>query len=131
MNISDIAKKTDLTTKTIRFYEDKGIITPPMRADNGYRYYNDGHLAELLLIKRSRLVGFSLEECRELLALSRDPNRRSADVKQKAIAKLKDIDYKISELIQMKHTLETLTKQCPGNEHSCCPIIEGLSNEKL
>lgn len=109
----------------------RALLLPLCELNNGYRYYNDGHLAELLLIKRSRLVGFSLEECRELLALSRDPNRRSADVKQKAIAKLKDIDHKISELIQMKHTLETLTKQCPGNEHSCCPIIEGLSNEKL
>lgn len=130
MNISEIAKQTGLTAKTIRFYEDKQLITNPQRKTNGYRSYGDKQLAELLLIKRSRMVGFSLDECRELLALSCDPERKSADVKKKAQAKLEEIDHKISELLQMKHTLEALTKQCPGNDHSRCPIIEGLSRRE-
>ncbi|CAG21195.1 hypothetical SoxR, transcriptional regulators [Photobacterium profundum SS9] len=129
MNISNVATKTGLTTKTIRFYEGKGIITVPERSSNGYRLYGEKHVAELNLIRRSRLVGFSLEECGELLALSRDPKRKSADVKLKAQEKLIEIDHKIEELLKMKKTLETLTKQCPGNEGAACPIIEGLSQD--
>ncbi|OAN18688.1 heavy metal-responsive transcriptional regulator [Photobacterium jeanii] len=131
MNISEIAKQTDLTTKTIRFYEDKGIISAPQRASNGYRRYNQTHVAELNLIRRSRMVGFNLEECKALLALSRDPERKSADVKEKAQEKLAEIDHKIAELQHMKLTLETLTEQCPGNEGSACPIIEGLQGDSF
>ena len=126
MNISDIAQRTGLTAKTIRFYEEKGIISPPDRAENGYRQYHQLHVDELHLIRRSRLVGFTLDESRELLAFSRDPHRRSADVKQKAEQKLVEIDEKIHELQQMKQTLEALTVQCPGDESATCPIIEGL-----
>ena len=126
MNISEVARQTGLTAKTIRFYEDKGIITPPSRASNGYRHYSQINIDELQLIRRSRMVGFTLDECRELLVFSRDPQRRSADVKAKAEQKLSEIDNKIAELLEMKTTLEALTKQCPGNDSASCPIIEGL-----
>ncbi|PSW13942.1 Cu(I)-responsive transcriptional regulator [Photobacterium sanctipauli] len=126
MNISEVAKLTGLTAKTIRFYEDKCVISPPFRAENGYRQYSEKHIDELHLIRRSRLVGFTLDESKELLDFSRDPKRRSADVKAKAEQKLVEIDEKIKELLEMKQTLEVLTKQCPGDEGANCPIIEGL-----
>ena len=81
MNISEIAKKTGLTAKAIRFYEEKGLITPPERGENSYRYYQDRHLDELGLLKQAKDVGFTLEECGELLGLFRNPARHSADVK--------------------------------------------------
>ncbi len=83
MNISEVAKLTGLTAKAIRFYESKGIIKEASRGANGYRQYTQHQVDELLLIRRSRLVGFNLDECQELLNLSNNPNRRSADVKQK------------------------------------------------
>ncbi|KLV09307.1 transcriptional regulator [Photobacterium aquae] len=129
MNISEVAQLTGLTAKTIRFYEDKGIISPPQRAANGYRLYGDRHVNELLLVRRSRLVGFTLDESRELLAFSRDPQRRSADVKAKAEQKLHEIDAKINELVEMKQTLATLVNLCPGDDGAECPIIEGLCCE--
>ncbi len=82
MNISDVAKKTGLTSKAIRFYEEKGLVTPPLRSENGYRTYSQQHLDELTLLRRARQVGFNLEECRELVALFNDPSRHSADVKK-------------------------------------------------
>ncbi|RNL28602.1 MerR family transcriptional regulator, partial [Xanthomonas vasicola] len=66
MNISTVAKKTGLTSKAIRFYEEKGVVTPPLRGDNGYRHYNSHHLDELNLLRQARQVGFTLDECREL-----------------------------------------------------------------
>ncbi len=130
INISEVAEKTGLTAKTIRFYEAKGVISPAPRGANGYRYYNQNHIAELLLIKRSRMIGFSLDECRELLALSTDTGRQSRDVKEKAQQKLKEIDNKINELLQMKKTLEALTAQCPGDKTAKCPILEGLTQQE-
>ena len=67
VNISDVAKKTGLTSKAIRFYEEKGLVTPPLRSDNGYRTYNQQHLNELTLLRQARQVGFNLEECGELV----------------------------------------------------------------
>ncbi|KXF79864.1 Cu(I)-responsive transcriptional regulator [Enterovibrio coralii] len=127
MKINEVARLTGLTTKTIRFYEQKGVISEPHRSENGYRDYGDRHISELQMIKRSRLVGFSLDECQELLEMSRDPNRRSADVKQKALEKISEIDEKIKELQAMKTSLKTLASSCPGNDSACCPIIEALS----
>ncbi|MGF1770551.1 Cu(I)-responsive transcriptional regulator [Enterovibrio makurazakiensis] len=127
MKINEVARITGLTAKTIRFYEQKGVISEPDRSENGYRAYSEQHINELQMIKRSRLVGFSLDECQSLLDMSRNPNRRSADVKQKALEKIAEIDEKIIELKAMKASLKSLANTCPGDESACCPIIEALS----
>ncbi|SIN97336.1 Cu(I)-responsive transcriptional regulator [Salinivibrio sp. ES.052] len=129
MKIQQVAEKTGLTTKTIRFYEQKGLITPPHRAENGYRDYREQHVSELQMIRRARLVGFTLEESAGLLALSRDPSLRSADVKARAESKLVEIDEKIAELAAMKTTLHALTQACPGDGDAQCPIIEALRGD--
>ncbi|MEZ8141902.1 Cu(I)-responsive transcriptional regulator [Enterovibrio norvegicus FF-454] len=128
MKINEVSRLTGLTAKTIRFYEQKGVISEPERSENGYRAYNECHINELQMIKRSRLVGFSLDECQTLLDMSRNPNRRSADVKQKALEKIAEIDDKIKELQAMKTSLKSLASACPGDESACCPIIEALSS---
>ncbi len=87
MNISDVAKKTGLTSKAIRFYEEKGLVTPPLRSENGYRSYTQRHLDELTLLRQARQVGFNLEECGELVNLFNDPKRHSADVKKRTLEK--------------------------------------------
>lgn len=127
MNISEVAKLTGLTAKAIRFYESKGIIKEASRGANGYRQYTQHQVDELLLIRRSRLVGFSLDECQELLNLSNNPNRRSADVKQKTLEKVSEIETKIEELERMKKTLLELADACPGDDSNDCPIIKGLT----
>jgi MerR family copper efflux transcriptional regulator len=127
MNISEVAKLTGLTAKAIRFYESKGVIKEASRSANGYRQYTTAQVEELQLIRRSRLVGFSLEECQELLSLSNNPNRRSADVKKKTLEKVVEIEAKIQELEGMKQTLLELANACPGDEGHDCPIIKGLT----
>jgi MerR family copper efflux transcriptional regulator len=75
MKISDVAKKTGLTSKAIRFYEEKKLVTAPLRTENGYRSYTAKHIEELMLLRQARQVGFTLDECRELLTLFHDPAR--------------------------------------------------------
>lgn len=126
MNISEVAKLTGLTAKTLRFYEDKGLVTP-LRQDNGYRVYSQKNQEELTLLRQARLVGFSLDECAQLLDLFRNPARRSADVKAKTEQKIVELDRQIADLTQMRRVLSALVQECPGDDKAECPIISGLS----
>lgn len=105
VNISDVAKKTGLTSKAIRFYEEKGVVTPPLRSENGYRSYSVRHLDELTLLRQARQVGFTLDECRELVALFNNPSRHSADVKARTLQKADEIAAHIEELHTMRARL--------------------------
>ena len=127
MNISDVAKKTGLTSKAIRFYEEKGLVTPPLRSENGYRSNSQQHLDELTLLRQARQVGFNLEECRELIFLFNDPSRHSADVKRRTLEKVAEIERHISELQGMRTQLLALADSCPGDDSADCPIIDNLS----
>lgn len=127
MNISSVAKKTGLTPKAIRFYEQKGLVSPPVRRENGYRSYNDCHLEELTLLRQARQVGFNLEECRELVALFNDPGRHSAYVKRRTLEKVREIEAHIAELTLMRQHLLALADSCPGDQGANCPIIDNLA----
>lgn len=127
MNISDVAKKTGLTSKAIRFYEEKGLVTVPNRGENGYRTYTQKHLDELTLLRQARQVGFNLEECGELVNLFNDPARHSADVKARTLQKVADIEKHISELQAMREQLLALAESCPGDDSADCPIIDNLA----
>ncbi|WMY73439.1 Cu(I)-responsive transcriptional regulator [Buttiauxella selenatireducens] len=127
MNISDVAKKTGLTSKAIRFYEEKGLVTVPNRGENGYRTYTQKHLDELTLLRQARQVGFNLEECGELVNLFNDPARHSADVKARTLQKVADIEKHIGELQAMRQQLLALAESCPGDDSADCPIIDNLA----
>lgn len=127
MNISDVAKKTGLTSKAIRFYEEKGLVTPPLRMDNGYRSYSAKHVEELTLLRQARQVGFNLDECREMVSLFNDPERHSADVKARTLGKVGEIEAHINELQLMRQKLIDLAASCPGDAGAECPIINHLA----
>ncbi|GKW02853.1 transcriptional regulator [Pectobacterium carotovorum subsp. carotovorum] len=127
MNISDVAKKTGLSSKTIRFYEEKELLTTPLRSENGYRSYDDHHVEELTLLRQARQVGFNLDECRELVTLFNDPLRRSSDVKARTLQKVQEIEMHIEELKAMREHLLALAEQCPGDGGAECPIINNLA----
>ncbi|MFJ5315293.1 Cu(I)-responsive transcriptional regulator [Pectobacterium versatile] len=127
MNISDVAKKTGLSSKTIRFYEEKELLTTPLRSENGYRSYDDHHVEELTLLRQARQVGFNLDECRELVTLFNDPLRRSSDVKARTLQKVQEIEMHIEELKAMREHLLALAEQCPGDGGADCPIINNLA----
>lgn len=127
MNIGQAAIKAGLASKTIRFYEQIGLVTPAIRAENGYRTYAERDVHILRYLQRARSLGFTVEECRELLALYEDKNRASADVKALALAHIKDIENKIAELKSMKETLSHLAAKCLGDEKPDCPILDDLA----
>ncbi|HEX8048978.1 Cu(I)-responsive transcriptional regulator [Rhizobium sp.] len=126
MNIGEASGRSGLPAKTIRYYEDIGLIRPD-RGGNGYRDYDHDDVHKLRFLHRSRSLGFSVDECRQLLALYEDKSRASADVKDIASSKLTEIDRKIRELTELRRTLEQLVHACHGNARPDCPILEELS----
>lgn len=127
MNIGDVADRAGLPPKTIRYYEDIGLVTP-QRAANGYRSFRETDLHKLTFLGRARSLGFSIEDCRALLALYEDDTRASADVKRIAKENLARIDRKIAELTAMRATLSHLVRKCAGDERPDCPILQGLES---
>lgn len=126
MNIGTAARQSGLPPKTIRYYEEIGLLTAD-RAANGYRDYSSEDVHRLRFVQRSRSLGFSVEECRQLLSLYTDRDRASADVKAIATEKLGEIDRKIAELIGLREMLGHLVENCHGDARPDCPIIDGLS----
>ncbi|MVS98437.1 Cu(I)-responsive transcriptional regulator [Devosia marina] len=128
MNIGTAARQSGLPPKTIRYYEDIGLLTAD-RAANGYRDYSSEDVHRLRFVQRSRSLGFSVEECRQLLSLYTDRDRASADVKAIATEKLGEIDRKIAELTGLREMLGHLVENCHGDARPDCPIIDGLSGK--
>jgi len=126
MNIGTASEKSGLPAKTIRYYEDIGLLSPS-RCDNGYRDYSTADVHRLRFLQRSRGLGFSVEECRQLLSLYGDRNRESAEVKAIAEGKLSEIDRKIAQLRELRAVLGHLVDACHGDHLPECPILDGLS----
>lgn len=126
MNIGQVAERSGLPAKTIRYYEDIGLIRP-LRSENGYRSFRDTDLHKLAFLGRARALGFSIEDCRALLGLYEDESRESAQVKEIAKDHLRQIDDKIAQLRGMRATLAHLVQECHGDNRPDCPILNDLS----
>jgi Cu(I)-responsive transcriptional regulator len=128
MNIGDVACRSGLPAKTIRYYEEIGLIQPD-RTANGYRSFCEADLHKLAFLGRLRALGFSIEDCRTLMALYEDEARASADVKQVAQQHLQRIEAKIQDLEAVRATLSELVDSCAGDSRPDCPILKNLSGD--
>lgn len=127
MNIGQAAKASGVNAKSIRHYESLGIIPKASRSDAGYRVYSETDVNILSFVKRARGLGFSMKEIKQLVGLWRNKSRNSADVKNLALAHVKEMELKISELEGMVKTLKHLAKTCHGDHRPDCPIIDNLA----
>lgn len=128
MNIGEVAERSGIPAKTIRYYEDIGLVRP-QRSENGYRAFRETDLHKLAFLGRARALGFSIEDCRTLLSLYEDETRESAQVKAVAEEHLSEIDTKIRQLQSMRQTLAQLVSACHGDDRPDCPILSDLSGE--
>ena len=129
--IGGVARRAEVGIDTIRYYEREGLLPPPQRRASGYRDYGPDVVERLRFIRRAKELGFTLEEIRELLVLSTDRERGVKSVKQRAEARLDQVNQRIHELQRMKHGLQQLIDACPGHgalEH--CPILRALGGEE-
>lgn len=130
VNISIAAKKTGLSAKMIRYYEEIGLLLNVSRTASGYRDYSENNIQNLLFIKRARGLGFSMEEIKELLMLWQDKDRASEDVKKLTEKHISELERKANDLQEMANTLRLLAQRCSGDKRSECPIIQELARVK-
>lgn len=127
MNIGEAARFSGVSAKMIRYYEQIGLVPPATRTEAGYRGFSLQDAHSLRFIRRARDLGFSVEKIADLLALWRDRERASADVKQVALSHVAALEAKISELQGMAQTLQQLADHCHGDGRPDCPIIADLA----
>lgn len=130
MHIGEVAQVSGVSQRMIRHYEKIGLIPPPSRSESGYRSYGGSDVHRLRFIANARDLGFSIEEIAALLALWRDRNRSSAEVKAIATARAGELGRKAAALEAMRKTLLDLAERCHGKERPDCPILEKLAGSR-
>lgn len=126
MKIGEVATGSGVSQRMIRHYERIGLIAPAARRDSGYRDYDDKDVHTLRFIRRARDLGFPIEEIGKLLALWKDRDRASADVKALATARAEELKRKERAIHAMRCSLENLARNCHGDDRPDCPILNDL-----
>ncbi len=121
MNIGELSSLSGVPPKTIRYYEEIDLIPAAARSDNGYRAYTEDAVHTLRFVASARNLGFTVEQCRGLLALYRDKSRASADVKKMANDHIAEIDRRMDELSAMRPVLADLAQRCNGDDPTRLP----------
>jgi MerR family transcriptional regulator, copper efflux regulator len=129
MNIKEAEAATGLPAKTIRYYEEIGLVSP-LRAANGYRAFRPRDIETLRFLANARSLGFSTRDCRALLDLRQDDKRASADVKRIAQGHLDEIDHKIARLETLRAQLAYMVQSCAGDARPDCAILDGIAQEE-
>ncbi len=128
--IGAIALQAGIGIDTIRYYERAGLLPEPRRRASGYRDYGPDTVERLRFIRRAKDLGFTLDEIRELLALSNDRERGVESVKRRAETRLGEVEHGIRELQRVKRGLRQLIDACPGRGAlEQCPILRALGGE--
>lgn len=126
-----LAAQGGVNLQTIRYYERCGLLPKPPRGPSGYRAFPADAVRRVRFIKRAQALGFSLQEIRELLAMRVGRGRR-CDVRQRAEAKVANIDAKLRALRRMRRALAGLVAACSGDGPIAeCPILDALETEEL
>ena len=126
MRIGELAKRTDCQVETIRYYEKIGLMPNPCRGAGGHRIYYQPHVKRLFFIRRSRELGFTLQEIRQLLDLVDGGEYTCAEIRSCTTAHLVEVIRKISDLQKIQRTLEIMTSKCDGGLVPSCPIVDEL-----
>lgn len=127
MNIGQAATASGVNAKMIRHYEAIGIIPKAARSDSGYRVYSETDVHILSFVRRARDLGFSMKEIKKLVGLWRNKSRASSEVKNLALAHVRELEKKIADLESIAKTLKQLAKCCRGDNRPECPILDELA----
>ena len=125
-SIGELSKQTGCKVETIRYYEKVGLFPAPPRTVGGHRLYGSDHAKRLSFIRRSRELGFSLDEIRALLRLADGREIDCGRVKEITLHHVQCVKEKIKDLRNLERTLTAISNECEGGIAPCCPIIEAL-----
>jgi Hg(II)-responsive transcriptional regulator len=128
MKIGELARDAGVNIQTVRYYERRGLLEDPRGNESGYREYNSGTADRLRFIRRAQELGFTLDEIADLLALRLDPNTTAHTVRERARAKIDEVESRIHDLEHIRDALNHLAGRCAGNHSPTgdCPFLESL-----
>ena len=124
LTINQAARRVGLPNKTLRYYDEIGLVSPPARSASGYRLYDEASCRKLAFVRRVRQFDFGIEETRALLDLYDNPRRTSAEVKSIANEKLALLDTKLEQLQCLRSELALLIDACSDDRRHDCPILD-------
>ncbi|MBI1733058.1 MAG: heavy metal-responsive transcriptional regulator [Gammaproteobacteria bacterium] len=131
LKVGDVARRAGVNLQTVHYYERRGLLPKPPRTGSNYRAYPQDTVRRVRFIKRAQDLGFTLKEIKELLSLRAVPQTRCADVRDRAAAKVKDINEKVRTLRGMQKALTRLIGECSGRGPvTQCPILGALDVEE-
>lgn len=131
LSIGQVARRVGVGVETVRFYEREGLLEEPPRRASGYRQYSEQVVKRIHFIKRAQQLGFSLKEILELLTLRVDGQTSCEQAKERATAKLAEVEQKIIELQRMRQALLHVTSLCAGEgPKGCCPLLDALDHDE-
>ena len=130
--IGKLAEKANCKVETVHYYEKTGLMPEPPRTQGGHRIYDLSHAKRLNYIRRSRELGFTIEQIKDLLKFIDEPNHYCGEVKGMAMLQARDVQQKINDLERLKTALNDMVGQCQGDNFSIdnCPIIDALYVEE-
>ena len=127
LNIGQAAERSGVSARMLRHYEGLGLLSGVARTESGYRQYTEADIHSLRFIKRSRDLGFSMDEITELMGLWQNRRRASSSVKRIAEKHLAELEQRIADMQAMQRTLSKLVHCCHGDARPDCPILEDLA----
>ncbi|MDN6882763.1 Cu(I)-responsive transcriptional regulator [Variovorax sp. CAN2819] len=127
VSIGEAAQRSGVSARMVRHYEGLGLLPAVARTESGYRQYGEADIHTLRFIKRSRDLGFSMEEIAELVGLWNNRRRASSSVKRIAEKHLGELEQRIADMQSMRSTLAHLVHCCHGDARPECPILDDLA----
>jgi MerR family mercuric resistance operon transcriptional regulator len=127
VTIGVLSRRTGVNIETIRYYERIGLLPAPLRSEGRHRLYDRDRWQQLSFVRRSRELGFSIEEIRALLGLAEQGDRSCGEVRAITEGHLADIRGKIADLQKLERVLSKLARACKANRMTACPVLEALS----
>jgi Cu(I)-responsive transcriptional regulator len=130
LTIGRLASATGVNVETIRYYERAGLIAPPARTEGNYRSYREDDVVRLRFIRRTRGLGFSLDQVRALLGIAVQQDRDCGTVDAIATAHLAEVDRKITDLMALRRELADAVASCAGGTVAECRILDAFSPDR-
>ena len=137
MQIGQVSKQVGVSIDAIRFYERNGLLAAPPRSEGGFRLYSASHLSTLQFIRNLQMLGFSLNEIRELLSLRTNDLRACSEVQKMLDHKLRDIHAKRIALAKLEAELKYALAKCNsqlsrphGKQNGRCPVLTAYKDPK-
>jgi len=129
IKIGELAKRTDCSVETIRYYEKLGLLPEPSRSDSNYRLYNEAHIERLQFIRHCRTLDMALDEVQVLLKYRDTPAEDCGDVNAMLDDHIHAVEIRMQELMQLKRHLTTLRQQCTSTASTAsCGILRALAD---